>query len=199
MGTSYLKWGAVISFVVAMLVLIGGGYAVKDQLPPYPERVVSDDGRVILDKDAIIRGQDVYQKYGLMDHGSVWGHGSLRGMDFSATTLHLLGRAMQSFYAKEKYSRSFEELGTQDRENVKAIVRIELKENRYDGSSGTLTLTKAQQSALAEVEKFWEQEFGAGDKQHGFLPGNFLSQDRQFFFFNFVVIGCELSLNNHFA
>ncbi len=170
MGTSYLKWGAVISFVVAMVVLIGGGYVIKDKLPPYPERVVSEDGGIICDRDAIIRGQDAYQKYGLMDHGSVWGHGSLRGMDFSATTLHRVGRAMQSFRAREKYSRTFEELSPQEQQAVQAIVRIELKENRYNASSGALTLTKAQQNALAEVEKFWEQEFGAGDKQHGFLP-----------------------------
>ena len=97
MGTSYLKWGAVVSFVFAMVVLIGGGYAIKDKLPPYPDKVVSEDGAVVLDKDAIMRGQDVYQQYGLMDHGSVWGHGSLRGMDFSATTLHLMGKTMQSF------------------------------------------------------------------------------------------------------
>ena len=170
METSYLKWAAVISFVVAMLVLIGGGYAVRDQLPPYPEKVVSEDGSVIFDKDAIIRGQDVYQKYGLMDHGSVWGHGSLRGMDFSATTLHRVGGAMQSSYAREIYSLAFAELSTQEKENIRAIVRNEIKENRYDGSTGALTLTKAQQNALAEVEKFWEQEFGSGDKQYGFLP-----------------------------
>jgi nitric oxide reductase subunit B len=179
MGTSYLKWGAVVSFVVAMLVLIGGGYVIKDKLPPYPEKVVSEDGGLILDKDAIIRGQDAYQKYGLMDHGSVWGHGSLRGMDFSATTLHLVGKAMQSSYAKEKYSRAFEELGAREQEDVKATVRIELKQNRYDGSSDTLTLTKAQQSALAEVERFWEKEFGVGDKQYGFLPNTIKTADER--------------------
>lgn len=170
METSYLKWGAVVSFVVGMLVLIGGGYAIKNQLPPYPEKVVSEDGGLIFDKDAIIRGQDVYQEYGLMDHGSVWGHGSLRGMDFSATTLHLVVRAMQSFYAKEIYSRTIEELSTQEKDNVRAIVRNEIKQNRFDASKDTLTLTKAQVNALAEIEKYWEQELGAGDKQYGFLP-----------------------------
>jgi len=179
MGTSGLKWGAIISFVVAMVVLIGGGYVIKDKLPPYPQKVVSDDGAVIFDKDAIIRGQDVYQEYGLMDHGSVWGHGSLRGMDFSATTLHRAGKAMQSFYAKDRYSRSLEELSPQEQQAIQGIVRTELKENRYNASGGTLTLTKAQQIALAEIEKFWEQEFGTGDRQHGFLPNTVKTADER--------------------
>ncbi len=170
MGTTYLKWGAVLSFLVAMLVLIGGGYVIKDKLPPYPERVVSEDGSLVFDKDTIIRGQDVYQEYGLMDHGSVWGHGSLRGMDFSATTLHLVGQAMQSFYAQQKYSRAFEQLSTQEKDDIRAIVRNEMKENRYNGSDSTLTLTVAQETALKEIESYWEKELGSGDDQYGFLP-----------------------------
>ncbi len=30
-----------------------------------------------------------------MDHGIVWGHDSQRGMEFSATSLHLLGEAIR--------------------------------------------------------------------------------------------------------
>jgi nitric oxide reductase large subunit len=53
METSYLKWGAVISFFVAMIVLIGSGYVIKEQLPPYPEKVISETGNTIFDRDAI--------------------------------------------------------------------------------------------------------------------------------------------------
>ena len=187
MATSSLKWAAVISFVVSMAVLLGGGYAIKDKLPPYPEKVVSEDGRLIFDKDTIIRGQDVYQEYGLMDHGSVWGHGTLRGMDFSATTLHLTGQSMWSFYAKQMYSRGFEELDNQQKEIVRAIVKNEVKKNRYDNATNTLTLTKAQEAALEEVKDYWEKEFGSGDKEYGFLPETVKTADErkdiaQFFF-----------------
>ena len=34
-----------------------------------------------------------------MDHGSVWGHGSLRGMDFAADTLHRMGQLMRDYVA----------------------------------------------------------------------------------------------------
>ena len=33
-------------------------------------------------------GQEVFLKYGLMDNGTIWGHGGYLGPDFSAQTLH---------------------------------------------------------------------------------------------------------------
>ncbi len=93
-----LKKGAIISFIVSMSVLLIGGYFAMDKVPPYPEKVIVE-GQELFNRSDIMFGQEVYQKYGLMDHGSIWGHGSLRGMDFSATTLHLLGQYMRDYYA----------------------------------------------------------------------------------------------------
>ena len=95
-GMKGLKIGAVLSFVISMLVLLGGGFLAKKQVAPYPEKVTVD-GAVLVSGRDILDGQDVYQKYGLMDHGSVWGHGTYRGMDFSATTLHWLGDHMRDY------------------------------------------------------------------------------------------------------
>ncbi|MCX7888091.1 MAG: hypothetical protein N3B01_12675, partial [Verrucomicrobiae bacterium] len=94
-------------------------------------------------REAILRGQDVYQRYGLMSHGSIWGHGALRGMDFSAHTLHLLGELVPAG---------------------------ELRVNRYDPTTDTLTLTPSQAAALEKVRAYWEKLFAEGDERHGFLP-----------------------------
>ena len=91
MSIKKLKWAAIISFIVSFILLLGGGYLAKDRLPPYPGKVADPEGKVLFLKSDIIDGQDVYQRYGLMDHGSVWGHGSQRGMEFSAKTLRHLG------------------------------------------------------------------------------------------------------------
>jgi len=90
MKLNTLKWAAIISFVVAMAILLGGGVAMKKRLPPYPGKVVDPDGTVLFEKTDILAGQDVYQRYGLMDHGAVWGHGSQRGPEFSAASLHII-------------------------------------------------------------------------------------------------------------
>jgi len=93
-----LRNTAVFTFLASMAIVLVGGHYAKDQVPPIPGKVVGEGGP-ITDRQAILRGQDVYQRYGLMDHGSVWGHGSLRGMDFSAHTLHCAGALVKQYLA----------------------------------------------------------------------------------------------------
>ena len=40
MSPQKLKWAAIASFVVSMVVLIGGGFFAQGDYPPYPGRVV---------------------------------------------------------------------------------------------------------------------------------------------------------------
>src|SRR3990170_44658 len=104
MGTKGLRNGAIVSFVVSMAILLVGGHFAKEKVPPIPGRVVAVEGgaeKLLTKKPAIRAGQDVYQRYGLMDHGSVWGHGSLRGMDFSAHTLHCVGALVRQYHASQ--------------------------------------------------------------------------------------------------
>ena len=90
MSLKSLKWAAIICFVVAMAVLLGGGVAMRKDLPPYPGKIIDTNGNVLFEKSNIIAGQDVYQRFGLMDQGAVWGHGSQRGPEFSAASLNLI-------------------------------------------------------------------------------------------------------------
>ena len=119
-----LKVGVALSFIISMTVLLLGGYFAVDKVAPYPEKVVVE-GKIVATTESIMSGQNVYQKYGLMDHGSIWGHGSLRGMDFSATTLHLIGEYMRDYYSEEK--------GKQYRNLLLSSMRyqIELPSHRY--------------------------------------------------------------------
>jgi nitric oxide reductase subunit B len=163
-----LKIGAILSFIVSISVLLAGGYFSLDKVPPYPDRV-SAGGKVFCDGATIKQGQDVYQKYGLMDHGSVWGHGTLRGPDFSATTLNLIGRHMREFYAKEKKS-DYKSLSPDERSAIDARVIREIKNNTYDAGTGTLGLNPAQEYAFNQVVDYWKSVFKDGDKSNGFLP-----------------------------
>jgi nitric oxide reductase subunit B len=70
MSLKKLKWAAIISFVISMLGLLGGGYLAKDRVPPYPGKVVDSEGKILFQKSDILAGQDVYQRYGLMDRMS---------------------------------------------------------------------------------------------------------------------------------
>jgi nitric oxide reductase large subunit len=148
MSLEKLKWAAILSFVVSMAFLLLGGLFTKDRLPPYPGKVVDPAGKVLFTKADILAGQDVYQRYGLMDHGSVWGHGSQRGPEFSANTLHLQGDAVKGYLAKREYGTVYEALDDTRKEIVDLKTKREFKTNRYDPATDTLTLTPAQVLAV---------------------------------------------------
>jgi nitric oxide reductase subunit B len=170
MVSKTLKWGAVISFVAAMAVLLIGGRYALDKVPPYPEAVVADGGQ-LMSAASIMKGQQVYQRYGLMDHGSVWGHGSLRGHDFSAESLHIMALRLRDYYAKDRFGKDYAELDTAERGAVDALALHDIKTNTYDPQTGTLSLSPAQAFAVSEIKKFWQDTFRDGDTHHGYLPG----------------------------
>ncbi|MBI5683977.1 MAG: cbb3-type cytochrome c oxidase subunit I [Verrucomicrobia bacterium] len=146
MSITGLRNSAIVSFVVSMTILLAGGYFAQQKVPPIPAKVVSGD-KVLTERDAILRGQDVYQRYGLMDHGSVWGHGALRGMDFAAETLHLIGETARAA----------------------GVTVEELRANRFNPATDTLTLLPAQAAALEQARAHWEKMFGEGNAHYGFL------------------------------
>lgn len=170
MSIAKLKWAAVAAFVVAMVVLLGGGLSAKRQLAPYPGTVSDAEGNILFTLADILQGQDVYQRHGLMDHGSVWGHGSQRGPEFSALTLHLIGEVLHQQAAQREFGRPYEELQPTERELVALKTKWEVKENRYDPAADRLVLTPAQVEALAHVEQYWDKTLGEGNLHYGFLP-----------------------------
>ncbi|MFH1754284.1 MAG: nitric-oxide reductase large subunit, partial [Candidatus Latescibacterota bacterium] len=169
MSLAKLKWAAIISFFVAMAVLLGGGYFARDKVAPYPGKTVAPDGKILFEKSDIIAGQNVYQRYGLMDHGSVWGHGSQRGMEFSAVTLHMEGESVKKFIAGQEYGKEFEALDELEQEIVGLKTIREIKGNRYDPDKDVLALTASQVAGLQTTVEFWEKTFRNGDDRYGFL------------------------------
>jgi nitric oxide reductase subunit B len=171
MSLNTLKWSAVLCFFMAMAVLLGGGAGMKSSLPPYPGKIVGPDGTMLFEQSDIYAGQNVYQRYGLMDHGAVWGHGSQRGSEFSAASLHILAGSIGDYFAKEGYGKPYNALSALEREIIDVRVKNEIKTNRYDAAKDTLTLTLPQVEAFNKVRQHWEEVFKNGEKANGFLPG----------------------------
>lgn len=171
MSTETLKRAAIVCFVIALGGLLLGGFFANRQAPPYPGRVLGPDGGELFTKADILAGQDVFQRYGLMDHGSVWGHGSQRGMEFSAVTLHRTGVRVREELALGAYGRPYGELGGEEKDLVDIRTRRMMKANAYDADADALGLEPAQEAALAENLEFWERTFRDGDTGYGFLPG----------------------------
>ncbi len=122
--------------------------------PPIPERVVSPSGETIFTRGDILAGQQVFLKYGLMENGTIWGHGAYLGPDFSAAYLHSLALEAAELLARQRFNRGWESLTAANRQALDGEVRLLLKQNRYDRQTRTLAFTEP------EVASYWEQVLG---------------------------------------
>ena len=74
--------------------IVGGVFMYKTRAP-IPERVAAPDGSALFTSADIQTGQDLFRKRGLMDYGSVLGHGAYLGPDYTAEALHWMTEAMR--------------------------------------------------------------------------------------------------------
>lgn len=181
MSLRTLRIAALVSFIASMAVLLGSGYLAKGYVPPIPAKVVDPNGTVLTSCEEILNGQDTYQRYGLMDFGSLWGHGTLRGMDFSATTLHNLGQWMRDYIVSPNNPSedAYESAPAEVQAKADAEAVAQLKTNRYDPSSDTLKLTAAQAYAFEQNRKYWDKVFAEGEPRYGILPNTVKGADER--------------------
>ncbi|KIY22221.1 MULTISPECIES: nitric-oxide reductase large subunit [Mesobacillus] len=160
---SLLKSVLIFTLLVSFTVLLTGGYWIFKEMAPRPLEVTSENGDVIFTKDSIVGGQAVFQKYGLMDYGTVLGHGSYMGPDYTAEALKIYTEAMQNFRSQEKYQKDFHDLNKDDQSIVRERVKKEMRENRYDSEKDHLVLTDAQVFGHQKVREFYHIIFTKGD------------------------------------
>ena len=109
-------------------------------LLPYRKRWSTPQENRIFTREDILAGQQVFLKYGLMENGTIWGHGAYLGPDFSAEYLHTLAIDAGETLAKQNFNRSLKELNSVERAAVTGEVQQLLKQNRYDPKTKTLIL-----------------------------------------------------------
>ncbi|GAB0106167.1 hypothetical protein JMUB6875_51500 [Nocardia sp. JMUB6875] len=74
-------------FVIGML-----AFRTYDDGPPIPDRVESPSGELLYTADDIKHGQQIFLAAGLMEYGSVLGHGAWLGPDYTADYLRRASR-----------------------------------------------------------------------------------------------------------
>lgn len=139
--------------------------------PPVPERVTAPNGRVLATSDDINEGESVFQRFGLMNNGSVWGHGAYIGPDFSAAALHRQVTAAENNVAQATFHSSYDSLDKAQRAAVDGQTAIMLKLNRYDPDSKTLTLSDVQAQTWQEEPTYWKEYFTNAAENGGLEPG----------------------------
>ncbi len=163
----------ILVFVCGMAVLIFMSVQAYRYAPPIPKHVVDTSGKIIFSGTDIEAGQQVFLKYALMQNGSIWGHGSYLGPDFSAQYLHELSIDTGKAIA-EKEGIDLSSLNTEQQHSlIDARVAGLLKENRYDPVSKELTFTDPEKVSYQRQLRVWSDYFlhpedkcGAADQIH---------------------------------
>jgi nitric oxide reductase subunit B len=138
--------------------------------PPIPARVLDPTGATLFTGHDIIAGQQIFLSHGLMENGTIWGHGAYLGPDFSAEYLHTLAldvrRSLSPSMNQNRGTTLQNDAGSLD-----AAVAHTLKENRYESLSGTLTFTQAEADSFRAQQQKWRDYFSAPAHNGGLNAG----------------------------
>ena len=172
------KISVILVLVACFTVLIWLAAKGYRDAPPVPEKVVSPSGELVFTGEDIMAGQQVFLKYGLMENGTVWGHGAYLGPDFSAEYLHTLANAAGKLLARQQRGSGFEQPAVTDREAVNAEVRQLLKENRYDPETKRLLFTDVEVSSYHDQVGKWTAYFSKPLASAG-LPAKYITDQNE--------------------
>ena len=167
----------ILTMVVGFTILIWLSAKVYQDAPPIPQRVVGTSGETLFTKEDILAGQTVFLKYGLMDNGTIWGHGAYLGPDFSAAYLHALAMDAADIIARQRFNHGMADLSPVEQKAVNAEAEQLLKQNRYEPTSQSLQFAEPEiLSYRRQIEK-WRDYFSQPTNNGG-LPSKYI-QDSQ--------------------
>jgi len=146
--------------------------------PPIPATVVDATGQILFTGEDIERGQDVFLKYALMEHGTLWGHGAYLGPDYSAEYLHRTVEIGQDTLAQAKYGKPFRALDDAQALGIGETLKRALKQNRYDPTTETLRFSEVEAASYRDQGDEWKAYFNGIVPAPG-LPKGFIKDDRE--------------------
>lgn len=168
----------------SVLIVLVGGFALLSLVtvktyqgaPPIPAKVVDETGRPLFTGADIKRGQDVFLKHSLMEHGTLWGHGAYLGPDYSAEYLHRTVEIGRDTLAQAKYGAKFSALSEARRLEIAQALKRGLKQNRYDPATGTLRFTAVEAASFRAQTTEWRRYFDGTKAAAGLSKGYISNQ-----------------------
>ncbi|HXG50188.1 MAG TPA: nitric-oxide reductase large subunit [candidate division Zixibacteria bacterium] len=167
------RHAVILTIAAGFTILIWLSAKAYRDAPPIPERVAGPSGETLFTREDILAGQSLFTKYGLMDNGTIWGHGAYLGPDFSAAYLHALALGANEVLARERFGGPLAELSPAARGAVGAETAQLLKENRYDPRYRTLRYTHAEALSYRSQIQRWAAYFSEPRNTRG-LPAKYI-------------------------
>ncbi|MBK7222440.1 MAG: cbb3-type cytochrome c oxidase subunit I [Saprospiraceae bacterium] len=174
------NWWAPLTFILIISLLGVGliGLQTYIDAPPMAS-FVDGSGKVVVDKAAMTRGQEVFHKYALMEYGSFFGDGAQRGPDFTAQALHKVQEMMVDFYAREWVINKGEAPDQYAIGQLRERVKDELKQNLYKKDMDVVTLSVAQAFAYKGLQDFYVNNFKGRNDDEIHLPSDYIKNEAE--------------------
>ena len=180
----WLAFAAVV--IVSFAVLGWVGVRIYQQAPPIPVRVVTSGGAVVIPDGAISEGQNVWQSMGGMEMGSIWGHGSYLAPDWTADWLHREAVFILDEWSRTAHGVVYEHLSAEQQAPLQVRLQQLLRSNRYDPSTGVLTVDPVEARAFEANEAYYADVFGNGRADYAIPRGALTDAAKQRQFAAFI-------------
>jgi nitric oxide reductase subunit B len=142
--------GFIAVMVVSFSVLGYYGMEIYRLAPPVPDLVVTDDGTIVYTGSDIKDGQNAWQSMGGQEVGSVWGHGAYVAPDWSADWLHRESMSILDTWGKAEFGHRYDDLHAEQQAVLKVRLQKDLRTNRYNPQTNTITISSDRAAAIAE-------------------------------------------------
>ncbi|HEY3307524.1 MAG TPA: cbb3-type cytochrome c oxidase subunit I [Desulfuromonadaceae bacterium] len=153
---------AILTFLIGFAVLGYLAIRIHKEHPPIPNEVRTSNGEILYTGTDILAGQHLFQKYGLMQYGTLFGHGAYLGPDFTAQYLHLGGEKLLAYHLSQGLPPA----------EARERVRLALKTNTFDPVAGQLIFSPGQAFAHAGMIDYYRNWFGPVEGQQGLRRPN---------------------------
>jgi nitric oxide reductase subunit B len=162
MNSTRKLWIYLAALLIASFgTLLWTGGEIYRESPPMPEQVVSTDAQVIYTRSDIEMGRQVWQSMGGMQLGSIWGHGAYVAPDWSADWLHREAVGVLDLWAQREVGvASYTALSEEQQTLFQARLQTRIRDNTYDPSTKTITLSSERTSAILLVAAHYQSLFG---------------------------------------
>lgn len=156
--SSWWFQGAVLTYLVGFTILGVLAYLAYQEQPPIPLRVVTQQGESLFTREDVLDGMNVFQRYGVMEYGTIYGHGAYLGPDFTADYLH-----RSAEFLTREYARSGAKGAAGER------VAAELHANTFDESTQKLFWSdergRAHRALVSHYQAYFRRQQSEGGKQ----------------------------------
>lgn len=156
-GKGWLQ-GVALVMIFGFLVMGILAYRTYTAAMPMPDKVVSESGQLLFTGDYITRGQELFQSRGLLQYGSVLGHGAYLGPDYTAEYLRMATNDVA------------DQLRGQGVTDPRDRVVTEFRTNRYNADTRTLVFTDRQAAAFEHIQSHYAAYFSENSTKYGLLP-----------------------------